>query len=100
MVVSEMECKKFSDVLSIGDGYAHAFKIMVLSVLKQELFFLFSGKTTRQSKPTLNFKLHPCMGPSNANILIREKSIYFVVNPLKKQLNWLKSLSINRNRNQ
>lgn len=44
MVVSEMECKKFSDVLSIGDGYAHAFKIMVLSVLKQELFFSFQGR--------------------------------------------------------
>lgn len=35
---------KFSDVLSIGDGYAHAFKIMVLSVFKQELVFSLQGR--------------------------------------------------------
>lgn len=66
---------------------------------RKELFFP-SEETARQSKPTQSFKLHPRMAPSNANILIWEKSIYFVVNPLKKQLNRLKSLSINRNCNQ
>lgn len=55
---------KFSDVLSIGDGYAEC--------LQTRVVFLSSGETARQSKPTLNFKLQPCMGPSNANILIWE----------------------------